>query len=94
MLNELKSSTTLLQSYLAWLINISSGGIATCTLFMFFALFVIFEFYDPIEKLLPKQLRQSYRANIELFVFNSVVMSLLSMPSLLILAEHYSAKAV
>ncbi|MGZ8159886.1 MAG: sterol desaturase family protein [Methylobacter sp.] len=94
MLNELKSSTTLLQSYLTWLINISSGGVAAYTLLMFFTLFLIVEFYDPREKLLPKQLRQSYRANIGLFVFNSVVMSILSAPSLLILAEYYSGKGL
>ncbi len=94
MLNELKSSTTLLQSYLTGLINISAGGMATGFLCMFFALFVIFEFYCPKEKLLKKQLHQSYRTNIQLFVFNSVVMSLLSIPSLLILAEQYAGKGL
>jgi hypothetical protein len=43
MLNELKSSTTLLQSYLTWLINMSSGGVATYILVMFFILFLIVE---------------------------------------------------
>jgi len=94
MLNELKSSTTLLQFYLTWLINMSSGGVATYILFMFFTLFLMVEFCDPREKILPKQLRQSYRANIELFVFNSVVMSILSAPSLLILAEQFSDKGL
>lgn len=94
MLSELKSSTTLLQSYLTWLINMSSGGAAIYALSMFFAFFLIFEFYDPREKLLQKQLWQSYRANIELFVFNSGVMSLLSVSSLLIVAEQYSDKGL
>lgn len=94
MLNELKSSTTLLQSYLTWLINMSSGGVATYILVMFFTLFLIVEICDPREKILPKQLRQSYRANIGLFVFNSVVMSMLSVPSLLILAEQFSDKGL
>jgi sterol desaturase/sphingolipid hydroxylase (fatty acid hydroxylase superfamily) len=93
MLNELKSSTTLLQSYLTWLVNISSGGVAI-TLFMVFVLLVILEIYCPREKLLTKQLQRSYRANIELFVFNSVAMSLLSVPSLLILAERYGDRGL
>ncbi|TAK65028.1 MAG: DUF2934 domain-containing protein [Methylobacter sp.] len=90
MLNELKSLTTLLQSYLMWLINMPSEGMAAYVLILFFVLFVIFEFCDPREKLLTKQLRQSYRINIELFVFNSVLISLLSIPSLLVLAEKYA----
>lgn len=94
MLNELKSSTALLQSYLTWLINLSLGEVATYILVLFFILFVIVEFCDPRDKPLPNQLRQSYRANIELFVFNSVFMSLLSVPSLLILAEQYADKGL
>jgi len=94
MLNELKSSISLLQSYLTWFLNMSSGGLATYILALFFALFVILEFCDPREKLPAKQLRQSYRVNIELFVFNSAVMSLLSLPSLLILAEQYTGKGL
>ncbi|MGR9013074.1 MAG: sterol desaturase family protein [Gammaproteobacteria bacterium] len=90
MLNDLISSTTLLQSYLMWLINMSAGGVATFTLLMAFVILLAFELYDPKEKLPAKQLRQSYRANIELFVFNSVFMSLLSVPSLWVLAEHYA----
>ncbi|MBL6987867.1 MAG: sterol desaturase family protein [Methylobacter sp.] len=90
MLNELISSTTLLQSYLMWLINQTSGQGATFTLLMAFVILVVFELYNPKEKLPAKLLRQSYRANVELFVFNSVLMSLLSMPSLLALAEHYA----
>ncbi|MGZ4994560.1 MAG: sterol desaturase family protein [Methylobacter sp.] len=94
MLNELKSSTTLLQSYLKWIIDMSSGGMAVFALTLFFALFVLFEFYFPREKLFIKQLRQSYRVNIELFAFNSIVMSLLAMPSLWLLAEQYSDKGL
>ncbi|MGZ8172879.1 MULTISPECIES: sterol desaturase family protein [Methylobacter] len=94
MLSELKSSATLLQSYLTWLINMSSGGVVIYILFMFLTLFLMVEFCDPREKIPPKQLRQSYRANIELFVFNSVVMSMLAIPSLLILAEQFSDKGL
>ncbi|HEY8099024.1 MAG TPA: sterol desaturase family protein [Methylobacter sp.] len=94
MLNELKSSISLLQSYLTWFLNLSSGGLATYTLALFFILFMIFEFCDPREKLPANQLRQSYRANLELFVFNSVVMSLLAVPSLLVLAEQFAGKGL
>ncbi|MGZ5076355.1 MAG: sterol desaturase family protein [Methylobacter sp.] len=90
MLNELKSSINLLQSYLAWIIDMSSGGIATCVLTLFFVLFVLLESHFPREKTPAKQLRQSYRVNIGLFAFNSIVIALLSIPSLWILAEQYS----
>lgn len=93
MLSEFKSSITLLQSYLTWIVNMSSGGTALA-LFLFFVLCVILESYSPREKTLTEQLRQSYRANIELFAFNSLVISLLSIPSLLILAEQYSGKGL
>ncbi len=94
MLNELKSSTTLLQSYFAWFLNLSSGGLETYILALFFALLMIFEFCDPRERLPAKQLRQSYRPNLELFIFNSVVMSLLAVPSLLVLAEQFAGKGL
>jgi sterol desaturase/sphingolipid hydroxylase (fatty acid hydroxylase superfamily) len=67
---------------------------AACILFLFFALFVILEFCCPREQRLSERLRQSYRVNIELFAFNNIVMSLLSMPSLLILSEQYSDKGL
>ena len=94
MLSEFKSLITLLQSYRTWVVNISSGEMAAFMLFLFFALFVILEFCCPREKSLTGRLRQSYRTNIELFVFNSIVMSLLSIPSLLVLAERYSDKGL
>ncbi|MGZ5010865.1 MAG: sterol desaturase family protein [Methylobacter sp.] len=94
MLNEFKSLITLLQSYLTWIFDISPGEMAACILFLFFALFVILESCRPREQRFSERLRQSYRANIELFAFNSIVMSLLSIPSLLVLAEQYSDKGL
>jgi sterol desaturase/sphingolipid hydroxylase (fatty acid hydroxylase superfamily) len=94
MLNEFKSLMTLLQSYLTWVLNISSGKMAACILFLFFALFVILESYRPREQRLSERLRQSYRVNIQLFTFNSIVMSLLSISSLWALAEQYSDKGL
>ncbi len=90
MLNESVSSTNAVQSYLTWLVNMPSGGIATIILILFLTLLVIFELCNPREIQSRKQLRQSYRANIKLFIFNSVVMSLLSVPALFIFAGHYS----
>lgn len=94
MLDEFKFSITLLQSYLKWIVNVSSGGGTALVLFLFFVLCVILESYFPKKKPLAGQLRQSYRTNIELFVFNSLVISLLSIPSLLALAERYSGKGL
>jgi len=94
MLNELNAPTTLLQSYITWLINLSPGTVATVTLCLFFALFVIVECNSPREKHLSKHLRQSYRTNLGLYIFNSVVMTLLSVPALLILAAHTADKGV
>ncbi len=92
MFNELNTSANFIQSYLIWIINLSPGWLATFTLFMFFILFVTFEFYSPREKPDIQQVRQSYRTNIGLFFFNSIVMTLLCVPSLLFLAEQYSDK--
>lgn len=94
MLYELQSSTSLVQSYLTWLINMSPGKVGAFALMMFFACFVIFECYRPREKMLIKHMRQSYRANIGLFVFNGVVMTLLSIPLLLVLVGQYSDKGL
>lgn len=90
MLNEFKFLTDLAQSYLTWLINISAEGVAAYILCLFFALFLILEFYEPRKDWLANRLRQSYRTNIGLFIFNSVAMSLLPLPSLLSLAGQYA----
>jgi len=95
MLNELNFSITLLQSYLIGFLNMLAGGkAAMCVLLVCFALLVIVELFHPREKRPAKPLRQSYLANIELFVFNSVIMSLLSVPSLLALAERYGGNGL
>lgn len=94
MFNELNASANFIQCYLIWIINLSPGWVATFTLFMFFVFFVTFEFYSPREKLRIKQVRQSYRTNIGLFFLNSVLTTLLCVPSLLFLAEEYSDNGV
>jgi sterol desaturase/sphingolipid hydroxylase (fatty acid hydroxylase superfamily) len=70
------------------------GGLAPNVLIMFFALLVLLEFYNPREKLSIMQLRTSYQANIKLFGFNSVVMSFLSFPSLLLLSSQYADRGL
>ena len=89
MLSELKPLTHLLQSYLSWLVNLSSGGIAAAILTLLFTLLAMLEFHAPRAKQPIRQLRQSYLANLQLFVFNSLVMSLLPILPLLVLAGHY-----
>ena len=93
MLNELKSSITLLEYYLSWLIKLSSGSLGSYILIMFFLLLVVLELNSPREKLSITQAQSSYQANIKLFVFNDIVISLLSIPSLLLLASHYADRA-
>ena len=94
MLNELKSSITLLEYYLTWLIKLSSGSLASYSLIIFFAFLVVLELNSPREKLSITQMKSSYQANIKLFIFNSVVISLLSIPSLLLLANDYADKGL
>ena len=94
MLNELNSSITLLEYYLTWLIKLSSGSLASYILIMFFMLLVVLELNSPREKLSITQAQSSYQANIKLFVFNNIVISLLSIPSLLLLASHYADKGL
>ena len=94
MLNELNSSITLLEYYLTWLIKLSSGSLASYSLIIFFAFLVVLELNSPREKLSITQMKSSYQANIKLFIFNSVVISLLSIPSLLLLANDYADKGL
>ena len=67
---------------------------STLTLLLFLAILLALESHFPREKLPAKQLRQSYQTNIGLFVFNSIIFSFLSVSSLLMLAEQYSAKGL
>jgi len=71
-----------------------SGELAAFVLLVFFGLFASVELFFPRERLPKKHLYRSYRANISLFVFNNTVMSLLSVSSLFILAEHYSERGL
>jgi len=67
-----------------------SGELVTLTLLIIFAVLSALEFSYPKRKLPLKQLRRSYQTNVSLFIFNSIVISLLSAAPLLLVAEHYS----
>lgn len=67
-----------------------SGEMAALILLVFFCLFSLWEHFFPHRKQPEKRAHHIYGANISLFVVNSTVMSLLSVSSLFILAEHYS----
>ena len=89
MSSEIMSLITFVESYLTWLSSMT-GELAAFIMLMVFAVLLVLELNYPKRSLPVKQLRQSYRTNIGLFVFNSIVMSLLSAASLLVVAEHYS----
>src|SRR5665647_1231288 len=74
--------------------TIVPGEVLALTVLMVFAILATLEFYAPREKLPTKHLRQSYKTNLGLFIFNSIAMSLVSASSLLILAERYSDKGL
>ena len=84
MLNQ----TTLLNFNLRWP-TMMPGEVAILSLLLVFTLLSTLELHSPNRKLSTKFLRQSYKANISLFVINSIVMSVLSASSLLIVAKHY-----
>lgn len=69
---------------------ITSGELAALVLLALFSLFSSLEFIFPREKLSVKPLRLSYQTNISLLMFNSTLMSILSVSSLFFIAQHYS----
>ncbi len=93
MSSEITSLITFVESYLTWLSSLS-GELATVTLLMVFVALSALELHYPKRSLPLKQLRRSYQANISLFVFNSIVISLLSATPLWMLAERYSDRGL
>ena len=85
--------TTLLEFNFRWPTMVP-GEVLALTLLMVFAILSTLEFHAPREKMPLKHLRQSYKTNISLFIFNSIAMSLVSASSLLMLAERYSDKGL
>lgn len=93
MSSEIMSLITFFEPYLIWLSNLS-GELATFILLIVFVVLSALEFNYPKRKLSIKQLRQSYRTNISLFIFNSVVISVLSATPLWLVAERYSDRGL
>lgn len=71
-----------------------TGESVTGILLIFFGLLLSLELLFPKEKLPAKQLGQSYKANISLFIFNSVAMTVLSVSSLYEVAVRYSGQGL
>ncbi|WP_333874009.1 sterol desaturase family protein [Methylobacter sp.] len=87
------SLITFVEFYSTWLSNLS-GELATFALLIAFVVLSALELIYPKRRLPLKQLRQSYRTNVSLFVFNSIVISLLSATPLLIMADRYSDRGL
>ena len=90
MLNELLSLINLYQfNWSLPTLSASTGGVLI--LLISFAAFSAIEKHAPRHKVSTQCLRQSYNANLSLFMFNSLVMSLLSASMLWIVArQHFS----
>jgi sterol desaturase/sphingolipid hydroxylase (fatty acid hydroxylase superfamily) len=93
MSSEITSLTTVIESYFNWLSGMS-GELATCALLIAFIILSAAELNYPKRRLPLKRLRQSYQTNISLFIFNSIVISILSSTSLMGVAEHYSDRGL
>jgi sterol desaturase/sphingolipid hydroxylase (fatty acid hydroxylase superfamily) len=89
MSSEIMSLITFVKSYLTWLSSMS-GELATYSLLIVFVVLSAVELNYPKRRLPLKKLRRSYQTNAGLFVFNSIVISLLSSTPLLMVAERYS----
>ncbi|MEN8260816.1 MAG: sterol desaturase family protein [Pseudomonadota bacterium] len=70
----------------SWFLTMDFFNVAILTVF---AAFLILEICLAQGERLNATLRQSYRTNLYTFIFNNVLMSILSISSLLALAEHY-----
>lgn len=94
MLTELIAKTTLTLSSASWS---ASWPVELTGELVTFTLMVCFVGLSNLENRFPKitlpagQTRQSYRTNISLFVFNSILMSVCSVSTLFMLAERYSS---
>jgi len=93
MSSEITSLITFVESYLTGLSSMS-GELATLILLIAFVVLSALELNYPKRGLSLKQSRQSYRTNVGLFVFNSIVISLLSATPLLMVAERYSDRGL
>jgi sterol desaturase/sphingolipid hydroxylase (fatty acid hydroxylase superfamily) len=68
--------------------SITPDALATFVLAFSFTLLAVMEFRAPKQKIAKRWLQQSYTTNFSLFIFNSLIMSLLSASTLWIVAKH------
>ncbi len=87
------SLTTLLEFNFRWPTMVP-GEVLALTLLMGFVILMALEHRAPREKLPSKNLHQSHKTNIGLFIVNSIAMSLVSASSLMLLAKRYSDKGL
>ncbi len=73
----------------AWPAELTAELAAFVLLLCFIGLSNVENRYPKVKRT-PNQNRHSYRTNIGLFLFNSVVMSLCSISALFVIAEHFS----
>jgi sterol desaturase/sphingolipid hydroxylase (fatty acid hydroxylase superfamily) len=73
---------------------ISSEKLAVFSLIIFFGLLFLIETHFPHKKWPSNKWLQSYRTNFSLFLFNNILLSLLSVSTLLVLAEQHSGHGV
>jgi len=90
MLNQLLSLISIYQFNCSWS-ALSPSTAAVFVLLISFAGFAAMEKHAPKNKVPTQCLRQSYNTNLSLFIFNSLIMSLLSASMLWIVArQHFS----
>jgi sterol desaturase/sphingolipid hydroxylase (fatty acid hydroxylase superfamily) len=89
MSSEIMPLITFVESYLTWLSSVS-GKLATYSLLIIFVVLSALELNYPKRRLPLNQLRRSYQTNAGLFVFNSIIISLMSATPLLMIADRYS----
>lgn len=92
MLNELIAKTTLALSsvpWSSWPTELSGELVASALLICFVGLSNLENRFPKISRP-ARQTRHSYQTNISLFVFNSLLISVFSVSTLFIIAEHFS----
>jgi sterol desaturase/sphingolipid hydroxylase (fatty acid hydroxylase superfamily) len=96
MLNELIAKTTLALSsvpWSSWPAELSGELVASALLICFVGLSNLENRFPKISRP-ARQTRHSYQTNISLFVFNSLLISVFSVSTLFIIAEHFSSNGL
>lgn len=88
MLNNLSVVIRYIETHWSWP-DISLNELSSLIIFTFFIALAVIESRRPRQKWSLPSLRQSYQANVGLFLFNSTLLTLISVPALLQLAEHH-----